>query len=1335
MADRVHRHVISLGSNLYPTVTMQAGRPHLDADVPPDSPPHHDSCCCACCKPPFARDPHDGDRPSGDGRPPHIGRPDDPGTHDPGADHPGGGRPGSTGVPGHDGGTVVGNGGRVDRYPPPNVRRPPCGRGLFYTVDDLRRVGAYVLASSAKAQHVALLSDDVNLLNEWHFGKGGATLLTTASAPVMLAHVHKSGQWLFHNLRDLVAYRRSDLDLFPVVIPETKTFIGQQTYAMSYGQPESPKEIKALLLPIVEGGQTFWSPNLNGLGGFVNNRIVPHVRDFYDENSFGALKDVSIKVFGVDADLLPGRGPLKLPRQTLQEYFWPAYVPARVDLIKNITPAITQVDFDGRETLTLDVQPRTGGTAKGTQITLKLFALGFVRDDPNPVSQVKFLGNETLTLWVTMPDGSNRVLTLSFSAKTFDLATELTQLENYLDAAMEAARTAAGITTRLFATPKARRIRQIGPGFGRLLVTFAAETLTGAKLRVTGSSSSHPDGDPMGLNDPMRGGLAPWDTHMIARVLENAALVAQDDASIPYNDRRLNMPKGSYAGTNLVTSIEIADLHGGPGASVAVASSTNLTGLFDSSTTQPNSATTKNDAATPREFPALCSDAFSAATHALRDAGQSTDILKGFGCVIVMPLEAPAASTPPGESWAVSALYRPPGFDFRGFESYTTAIDRKDKKVQLQSAWTLIFMNGGAPDIPLITHELGHAIGMGDLYYQDGYRDELAYLEAPPGDNTASWAMMGWHPPMSHHCGYHKLQLNWIDDGLGTPDEFGRVYPLPLPDPSHTYTREMLLVPIEMWRHTLPQSARAAFGVTEKFPVVQLGRIELGGDGSMFGLIEARQPGPRFSKHLPGGGGVVITNCISWLRDERIILAGRFRRCTQLLNPDNVLRNPGEAFDLAFAPELAVKGLKVEVTDRKTVEGDVQVYRVKVTRENAEFADLYFDPGNPYWKSPDLWVDWMGTNLRDSSGKPIGFSDKKADRDIYGLGQPTNQGEKINVQPAGAVTPDNKPKTEPHWVVGRVRNHGTIKAINVKIYFYYFDPPGAGDAGKPMNILNLSKYKFIDYTIEEVLGRDDPGYGPKDVMVRWDVPPGFGGHTCLYVHIQDADVEHGADGAVLGTPDLGGMNNAAQKNVDDFEVRGGSPFDPVEFDFSVHNEGPSPEQAYLEPEGLPYGMELTVSPPLQLVAPGATAIFHCTLQLDERIIRTGCENDQNFRIHAWRQDAESSARWGGVEYQVRPRERTKTQLGGSWDYGNKITLKGKVTPAPGGGVVRIRLDYQGNQAIWVSTHASPIGEFTWTGTAPTGSGILYAIASFEGNRKFASSLSDQLMLTAYPLLH
>jgi len=540
---------------------------------------------------------------------------------------------------------------------------------------------------------------------------------------------------------------------------------------------------------------------------------------------------------------------------------------------------------------------------------------------------------------------------------------------------------------------------------------------------------------------------------------------------------------------------------------------------------------------------------------------------------------------------------------------------------------------------------------------------------------------------------------------------------------------------VEVWRNSLPASARAAFGVDPKFPVVQLGHIDFGGDGSVFGLIEARQPGPLYSKHLPGGGGIIITNCVSWTKDERIAIAGRFRRPAQLLNPDNILRSAGDSFDLAFAAEFAVKGLKVELVDLKKVEGDVQVFRVKVTRENAEFADLYLDPGDPYWKSPDVWVDWMGTNLRDAQGKPIGFSDKPEHHDIYGLGQPTDQGEKIRVQPAGAVTPTGEPKMEPHWLIGRVRNRGTIKALDVKINFYYFEPPGGGDGRKPMNILDFDRYKLIDTKFEEVLGRDDPAYVPKDILARWDIPPGFGGHTCLYVHIADSRVERGTSGAVVGTQDLWGGNNGAQKNVDDFEVLSGSPFEPVSFDFSVFNAGPVPEQTYIEPDGLPYGMELTVSPPSQVIPPNVTAIFHCTLTLDERIIRTGCENDQRFRIHAWRQDPESSARWGGVEYQIRPREKTKTVLSGSWDNVNSVALKGKVTPAPGGGVVRIRLDFEKHQARWVSVNATPAGDFSWTGPAPADSRVLYAIAAFEGNRKFGSSVSAQLVLTAYPLLH
>ena len=116
-----------------------------------------------------------------------------------------------------------------------------------------------------------------------------------------------------------------------------------------------------------------------------------------------------------------------------------------------------------------------------------------------------------------------------------------------------------------------------------------------------------------------------------------------------------------------------------------------------------------------------------------------------------------------------------------------------------------------------------------------------------------------------------------------------------------------------------------------------------------------------------------------------------------------------------------------------------------------------------------------------------------------------------------------------------------------------------------------------------------------------------------------------------------------------FEATKNSPFAPIEFDFSVRNEGVGPEVAYLEPDGLPLGMTLTVTPPIRTIPAASTVRFHCKLELDDAIIEAGCENDQRFRIHAWRQDTESSTRWGGVEYEIRPRQLARVTLTGSWE--------------------------------------------------------------------------------------
>ncbi|MFI9504024.1 hypothetical protein [Nocardia sp. NPDC052566] len=1271
---------------------------------------HPTDCCGACCVPRCGCD--------------DATTPERPGTEHPGNDRPGEDRPddgrtpgGGAAIPSDGGGTVVGDGGRVDHHPPPGTGKRPCGRDLFFGVADLHRLGRYILATDQRGRHAAVLSADMNVIDEWQFGRGGALLLPGTGTSTLLMHTRSTGRWAWRDEARFAADYRPDLTFYPPVALETKTFIGQQTYALSHGQQPSPTSVKALLLPVIEGAQSFTGANLDGFGAFVNRVTLAQVKDYYDENSFGILKDLNISVFGVDVG--PKAGPLTLPRAHVADYFFPAYQPAQLVLTKSSVTSASEVVFDGRESLKIRPAPLTGGPAAG-ELTFPFFALALTRDvDFFPV-QVKFLGTEKLSVNVTLADGTNKVLALAFTAKTLDMPDtasipgKLGELETYLDAVMQAAETAAGIATRLFAKPKARRIPQIGTDFGRLLITFAAATTTGTKLRVTASTATVPGGDPLGLSDTIIGTMPVSNTARINRYLENAGLLAQEAANFGYNDRRIEPPTTTFDATagTLKTVVSIASRYGGPGAEVTFVSSSGLSTLFDAHNSTPNSASTANNAEAIRDWGDILTDAFSAAIKRLRDNSKPTNALEGFGAVIVMPLEPtmtnPADPNAPraSEIWTVTPLSRP--FGFRGADAMATIIDRVDPKVQLQTNWALDFMANGAPDVPLICHEMGHALGFGDLYHQTGYRDELAYL--------GGWAMMDSHWDLPHHCGYHKMQAGWIPDGSGTETDYGRVYPLGLPDAAVTRTWELLLVPVELWRDSLVASARTAFGVGGDIPVVQLAYIDFGGDGATFGLIEARQPGAAFSQSLPiHNGGVLITNAITWTLDDRFATNGWYRRSLQLLNPSNVLTAAGDTFDLALAAELPVKGMSVQVVDRKTVEGDAMVYRVKVSRQNAEFVDLYFDNPPIYYKNPDLWVDWAGNN----TPTPESLTPD------YPVGQPTDQGEAIRVHPS---------HPELHWVVARVRNRGQVQAQDVKLNFFYYEPPGGGDGNKPLDVKDASHYKLIgSATLPGVPAT--PGVNdPVKALGRWDVPAGFGGHTCLLVQIEDYKIPRDSHGAALGSDDVWQVNNHAQKNVDKYEALSASPFQPIEFDFSVHNDGVTPELAYLEPDGLPYGMTLTVTPPEQTIPARGTVLFHCTLRLDDQIIHTGCENDQRFQLHAWRRDPESTVRWGGVEYEIKPRVKTVVKLGGQWDYSNNVRLDGTVTPNPGGGTINIRVDFQNHQAQWVSIALTSAGTFSWTGHAPNDSYSVDAVARFAGNRKFGAALSNTVTVKHPPII-
>ena len=478
LTDGRARRIQSLGGDLRPlaAIAPPSATPDSSRGMSPYSTPHEACCYCVSCKPPHG---HDG--PGDPARPPGSQTPS-------GSD-----RPGDVATPADDGGSYVGGGGRVDKYPPPNTHRPPCGRAMFYTVADLRRAGAYVLASDRGARHVSLLSADMNVLADWQFGRGGATLLSTRQADHMIMYVRDASVWTLHPISDVVTKARPDLQIFPLLPVETKTFIGQQVYALSYGQQPRPNEVKGLLIPVIEGDQTFYGPDLAGFERFMKRAMLPVIKDYYHENSYGIVTDVSVALFGIDAALAPGRGPVRLARHRLADYFWPKYVAAHVDLVRPAVAAGTDLVFDGRESLVLQVSPLAGGPPSKA-VTIPFFALGFERNDAHFPFAVKFLGTETLTVSVTLPNGSAKTLTLKFTARTFNHPDEnnvdLTQLATYLRDVMRAAETAAGLAAgSVFAAPTMKRVPRVGGGFGRLLITFATATPTGNFLRIESASA------------------------------------------------------------------------------------------------------------------------------------------------------------------------------------------------------------------------------------------------------------------------------------------------------------------------------------------------------------------------------------------------------------------------------------------------------------------------------------------------------------------------------------------------------------------------------------------------------------------------------------------------------------------------------------------------------------------------------------------------------------------------------------------------------------------------------------------------------------------------------
>lgn len=308
-------------------------------------------------------------------------------------------------------------------------------------------------------------------------------------------------------------------------------------------------------------------------------------------------------------------------------------------------------------------------------------------------------------------------------------------------------------------------------------------------------------------------------------------------------------------------------------------------------------------------------------------------------------------------------------------------------------------------------------------------------------------------------------------------------------------------------------------------PVVRLVKLDLGGDEVVFDLIEARQKGMHFSPNLPGAG-IICTNAYVPWDDQRYSFKNKYRRECQLLNLKNVISNPCDTFDFAKAQGFPYPGIVLTILDKKTVHG-ADVYHIQVTRVNKAFVDLYFTQGVPFYRSLDLYVDWVGNNPSQNT------SDFRA----YPDGQPLDQGEDVEVPKSG---------TELHWLVARIRNRAGVQAKEVKLNYQICDPGGAGDGG------NCSSLGTT--TVSVVPTNNADAYG----VFGWSVRPDLNGHACVYVEIQDYNIPVGSDGSLLGRDDIWLANNHCQKDITSFVPLSVSPYagdGPMESKVECATEG------------------------------------------------------------------------------------------------------------------------------------------------------------------------------------
>ncbi len=475
-------------------------------------------------------------------------------------------------------------------------------------------------------------------------------------------------------------------------------------------------------------------------------------------------------------------------------------------------------------------------------------------------------------------------------------------------------------------------------------------------------------------------------------------------------------------------------------------------------------------------------------------------------------------------------------------------------------------------------HEVGHTLGLPDLYDESGFQ---------AGVELDRWDMMDCA------CDAHPVAWvkHWRSRGAGykgTPwmtDQ--EVEEITAPPAKKTKTWNVILAPVE---RALPKTN--PYAVSHPGAALRLAiRIKLSEDYWFY--IENRQQPfsskvygtTRYDASIPAQG-VIVTDATD--RDTSQL----FRVFAVLATPYN---NPLNALGEKWTYHVTATN-RIEVKVVEALGTSPTAYRIQVTWGEVPPAtgtgfDLRIDDwAAPPWESPDIWVD---TKV-DNDWGVYKHSDKKKNPKVTGY--PVRNGDRLR-------------KKWKSRLYARVWNDGNVEKKDVKVKFQVVLPAGMG----PVPGMDVGEVKV-----------DVPAGG-------WAVTP-----PVTWAPMTDKD-EHLCIRAFI-VPESGEKdykNNTAQENFTDWYVESASAYHPIRFPFQVANPLPRRALVMMWPRGLVPGFNMTVEPYRFWLDPGETVQGQATLEVEDHVMLEDQMADEGVApptvsLEAWVKRGCTYVPFGGV---------------------------------------------------------------------------------------------------------